>query len=263
MTEVQILINEVKSWMLEAGERLKEALLEEKLHVETKLSRTDLVTNLDKEIQDFLVAKIMDFDPEAKILGEENDQHTMDDFSGRVFVIDPIDGTMNFVLEGENFCVMIAIYEEGMGVLGFIYDVMKGEFLWGGPSIGVFVNEERAAQNNHLYLEEGLLGINAKMYAHNIANLQMIGDLAMGIRMCGCAGVEFIHLALGRRVGYVSNLAPWDYAAGSILVETLGMKVTNLNGDFLNLDEREFCLAATANAYEQILNLTMKNEEVY
>lgn len=263
MRKVQILISEVKSWLLEAGERLKEALLDEKLQVDTKLSRTDLVTNLDKEIQDFLVDKIMTFDPKAKILGEENGQDKLEDFSGRVFVIDPIDGTMNFVLEGENFCIMVAIYEEGKGVLGFIYDVMKNEFLWGGPSIGVYVNEERVQQTKYLSLEEGLLGVNAKMYTHNIGNLQAIGDVSMGIRMCGCAGVEFIHLALGRRAGYISNLAPWDYAAGQILVETLGMTVTKFDGEPLNLDEREFCVAAGAAAYTQILKLSLENKEGY
>lgn len=142
---MQILINEVKYWMTEAGEMLKSALLENQLVVDTKSSRTDLVTNLDKAIQDFLVSKIVTFDSTAKILAEENDRDRLEDVTGRVYIIDPIDGTMNFVLEGENFCIMVAVYEDGKGILGFVYDVMKNEFLWGGPSIGVFRDEERLA----------------------------------------------------------------------------------------------------------------------
>ena len=91
----------------------------------------DLVTELDKATQDFLIEKIQAFDPEAKILGEENGLDRLSDFSGRVFIIDPIDGTMNFVLEKENFCIMIAVYEEGQGRFGFVYNVMKNEFLLG------------------------------------------------------------------------------------------------------------------------------------
>lgn len=258
---MQILINEVKYWMIQAGENLKQALQEEALVIDTKSSRTDLVTNLDKEIQDFLVSKIAIFDPTAKILGEENNQNLVEDFNGRVYIIDPIDGTMNFVLEGENFCIMIAVYEEGKGVLGFVYNVMKNEFLWGGPSIGVFVNEERVEQPLDLSLEEGLLGVNAKMYRDNLLGIQSAAKRAMGVRMSGCAGVELIHMLRGRRVGYISNLAPWDYAAGGVLIQSMGMKMSTLDGKALNLQDREHFLAATPTAYQQILTITQGNAE--
>lgn len=62
-------------------------------------------------------------------MGEENGQDQTPIDKGRVFVIDPIDGTLNFVMQQENFCIMIAVYEEGVGQLGFIYDVMRDELL--------------------------------------------------------------------------------------------------------------------------------------
>lgn len=258
---MQILINEIKYWMTEAGEILKKALQEEQLVVDTKSSRTDLVTNLDKEIQDFLVSKIVIFDPTAKILAEENNQDLLEDFKGRVYIIDPIDGTMNFVLEGENFCVMLAVYEEGKGVLGFVYNVMKHEFLWGGPSIGVFINEERVKQPLDLSLEEGLLGVNTKMYRDNLMGIQSATKRSMGVRMSGCAGIELVHMAMGRRVGYISHLAPWDYAAGGVLIQSFGMKMSTLDGKRLNLHDREHFLAATPTAYQQILTIVQGNEE--
>ena len=140
---MQIMINEIRRWMKEAGEIIKTALQEDRLTVDTKSSRKDLVTNLDRQTQDYLIEQVRTFDPEAKILGEENGKDQMENLAGRVFIIDPIDGTMNFVLEHENFCIMMAVYEDGKGVLGFVYDVMKGDFLWGGKDIGVYLNEER------------------------------------------------------------------------------------------------------------------------
>lgn len=85
---------EIISWIYEAAERIK-AGLGDALKVDQKSGRTDLVTNVDKETQDFIVSKIKAFDPEARILGEENGQDETPIDHGRVFVIDPIDGTLN------------------------------------------------------------------------------------------------------------------------------------------------------------------------
>ena len=258
---MQILINEMKRWMVEAGENLKKALAKESLEVDTKSSRTDLVTNLDKQTQDFLIERIVSFDSTANILAEENGKHALSSMEGRVYVIDPIDGTMNFVLEGENFCIMVGIYEDGEPVLGFIYNVIKEEFLWGGPSIGVYLNEDRVNQPTIPSLSAGLVGINCKMYRENVGNSQEVGRRSMGVRMSGCAGVELVHLALGRRVAYISNLSPWDYAAGGAILQTFGMKLSNFNGEPLKFDGQEQFLAASAPIYDEILAIALNTEK--
>ncbi|MGX7131797.1 inositol monophosphatase family protein [Enterococcus songbeiensis] len=246
------MIDQIKSWIYQAGETIKENLNETVLQVETKSSRKDLVTNLDKATQDFLTAKILAFDPEAKILGEENGRDKLMDLQGRVFIIDPIDGTMNFVLEQENFCIMVAVYEQGIGRFGFVYNVMKDEFLWGGKEIGVFCNDRKITPPKNLALNEGMVGMNTNLYKQNAFNCQKIGDIAMGVRMSGCAGKELIGIALGRRNGYISNLAPWDYAPGDVLLEALGMKFSAIDGEPLKLDGRELFLAGTPAAYEEM-----------
>ena len=138
---------------------------------------------------------------------------------------------------------------------------MKNEFLWGGPSVGVFRDEERLAQPLDLGLEDGLLGVNTKMYRENIRDIQQVTQQAMGVRMSGCAGVELNHMVMGRRVGYISNLAPWDYAAGGVLIEAMGMKMSRIDGKPLDLQDRQHFLAATPTAYQQILTITQGNEE--
>lgn len=126
---------EIISWIYEAAEIIKSGL-GDALKVDQKNGRTDLVTNVDKEVQDFIVEKINAYDPQALILGEENGQDQTPIDKGRVFVIDPIDGTLNFVMQRENFCIMIAVYEEGKGQLGFIYDVMRDELFGVDQKLG-------------------------------------------------------------------------------------------------------------------------------
>ena len=97
-------ISVIKEWLYEAGEKIKNAE-NKKLTIDQKTSRNDLVTNMDREIQAFLIDKIHRFNPEAKILAEEDGYSKVNDFTGQLFVIDPIDGTLNFVVERENFCI--------------------------------------------------------------------------------------------------------------------------------------------------------------
>lgn len=259
---MQFLINEVKSWIYEAGARIQDSFEEDALVVDTKTDRTDLVTNMDRWTQDFLIEKIQAFDPMAKILGEENGQNTLQNLTGRVFIIDPIDGTMNFVLEQENFCIMLGIYDDGQPTLGFVYDVTRNRLLWGGPSIGVFCNQERVNPPANKKLSEGLLGLNSGIYGKDYLNTQAMGKVALGVRMTGCAGVELSALILGKRIGYLTRLAPWDYAAAGVLLTTLGLKMSTVTGKPLNFKERELFLAGTPAAYEEMRNLIDKDKNI-
>ena len=102
--------------------------MQEDLRVETKSSPTDLVTKLDKEVQELLVGEILSRYPEDKICAEEGCLRASVQ-EGKVWVIDPIDGTNNFVAQQEDFAVMMAYFENGQGQFGLIYDVVKGELL--------------------------------------------------------------------------------------------------------------------------------------
>jgi len=255
MNQMQIMINEIKNWMKEAAELIKKEIAKNEMTVDTKNGRRDLVTNVDQKVQDFLIEQISAFDPDAKILAEENGRDHLTDFSGRVFIIDPIDGTLNFVLERENFCIMIGVYEQGQGKLGFIYNVMEDLLLWGGKEIGVFINEENLKAPDDLSLKDGLVGMNSSMYRKNSYNAQVMAEHSMGVRMSGCAGLELIGLLRGERSAYVSSLAPWDYAAGKAMLEAFGMKVSNINGQPLKFDGREHFIAATPKAYEEMMAL--------
>lgn len=125
--------------------------MQEDLRVETKSSPTDLVTRLDKEVQELLVGEILSRYPEDKICAEEGCLRASVQ-EGKVWVIDPIDGTNNFVAQQEDFAVMMAYFENGQGQFGLIYDVVKGDCYHGGGEFPVCLNDRPLAplKLNHL-----------------------------------------------------------------------------------------------------------------
>ncbi len=95
-----------------------------KFTIETKSNPNDLVTNVDKRTEDFIFDTILETYPNHQVLGEEGHGHDIDTSKGTVWVVDPIDGTLNFVHQQENFAISIGIYIDGKPYAGFVYDVM-------------------------------------------------------------------------------------------------------------------------------------------
>src|SRR5699024_9047907 len=115
----------IKKWLNEAAQEIREALNHD-LEVEVKSRANDLVTQMDRKIEKELVEKINQHFPEDLIVSEEGfgDHVSGKDFDQKtVWFLDPIDGTLNFVLQSENYAVMLAVYEKGIGKQAYIYDV--------------------------------------------------------------------------------------------------------------------------------------------
>lgn len=248
---METLALEVLGWLHEAKENLVEKM-KNPLNVETKSAFNDLVTNLDKQTQQILMKKIKTRFPEDKILGEEDGFNHVDNLKGRVWAIDPIDGTLNFVLQQENFCIMVGLLEDGKPKLGFIYEVAKDELYWGGPSIGVYCNQTPLKKPADRKLKEGLLGTNAFMYQHNTLHTAEIADETMGIRVLGCAGVEMIQIITGKQVGYISFLQPWDCAAGCALLDAFQIPYRTMTGDKVDFTSRVRFIAMQPTAFEEV-----------
>ncbi|HCM88262.1 MULTISPECIES: inositol monophosphatase family protein [Vagococcus] len=250
----ETLMNQVIDWVNEAADQIREKLMLP-IEIEEKSSRHDLVTNVDKETETFLVNKIRTFYPEDHILGEEGLGDQLKDTKGRVWIIDPIDGTLNFVKQQENFCIMIGIFVDNVPILGFIYDVIKDEFAYGGRETGVFVNGKPVEKIKNIGLRDGLIGVNGAMFCHNIFKVREIATEAVGVRMLGCAGLDFLNVIRGKQNGYISNLAPWDFSAGVALSEPLGLKCSKFDGSQYDvLGERQYFIVATEKTYNEIVN---------
>jgi myo-inositol-1(or 4)-monophosphatase len=252
--EIKKIDKTVKSWLRESRDNVLRKI-DTRLTVNTKTSRKDLVTNIDKQNEQFLVSKIRDFDPESRILGEEGFGDKVVSTEGQVWIVDPIDGTMNFVKQRNHFAIMIALYVDGEGVLGYILDVIGNRLLSGGPALGVFDNGHPLAEVVDMPLSNGLIGLSGPLVLHNTFNMVDIAQKSLGMRIYGSAGIDIISVLRGELVGYISYLKPWDFGAGRILCDVAGLEMTTIDGKQLGVLSSEPVLLATRNAHRDILTI--------
>lgn len=223
------------------------------LTVAEKTSRRDLVTNVDHSNEDFLVRQIRALDPVAKILAEEGTGDQVTDMNGHVWIVDPIDGTMNFVHQRNHFAMMVGLYVDGKPTLGYIFDVMANKLYAGGPEVGVTLNGELLAAPADVDLSAGLFGASAPLLIQDRFNMQTIIAKSLGPRIMGSAGIQISQVLAGELVGYLSYLRPWDFAAGRILAESLGLVVSRVDGNPVNMLSSGAVLIATKRAQRSIL----------
>lgn len=238
MSPLEIKFSFAKDLILTVGAYIREHLYDD-ITVSEKSSPTDLVTTMDKSVQNQLVSAIRKYYPADGILAEEDGLRTSVQI-GNTWIIDPIDGTANFVVQKQDFAVMIAYFEEGIGRFGLIYDVMKERLYHGGGEFPVMVNDRLLPPfDERQNLQHALIASNAGMYRHNYMGVADIVDHSLSLRVYGSAGISFSDILEGRLWAYFSSLYPWDYAAASILGESLGYQVLTMTGEKPNFTDRE------------------------
>ncbi|KRN88930.1 inositol monophosphatase family protein [Ligilactobacillus ceti] len=254
MVAWQEINHQVQSWLKEVRTMILAEMKQQQIQVEQKTCRTDLVTNVDREVEAFYSQKIKESFANSKIHGEECEHATgLHEHPGLFWLIDPIDGTLNFIQQEADFATMLAIFENGKPKLAYIYDVMHDELFWGGPECGVYCNEKEITPPSNCPLEKGLFAMGGNLVLHNRYNIQKIAQQSLGVRVYGCAGIEFTRVLTGKTVGYLACLCPWDYAAGTILAETLGLVVKTIDGQPVNMLSSTDVLVATKSAHKEIL----------
>ncbi|PFW92553.1 inositol monophosphatase [Bacillus pseudomycoides] len=246
-----------KQWIREAGERLM-ASVQKTLIVETKSNAADLVTNMDRETEQFLIGKIKQTFPDHYILGEEGYGDEVASSDGVVWLIDPIDGTMNFVHQKRNFAISIGIYENGIGKIGLVYDPVHEELYHAVKGEGAFCNDTSIPTLEKSTVEHGIIALNATWLTDNpllnMEKMMQLVKLARGTRSYGCAALEMVYVATGRLDAYVTpRLSPWDFGGGMIIVEEVGGKVTTFAGTTLSIVEKSSVLVAKPGVYEELL----------
>lgn len=229
-----------KSLVWSAGAFLK-GQMDHPFEIKEKTDFTDLVTDMDQKVQDFLMEAISEAYPSDCFLAEEGDVF-QDIHEGNIWVIDPIDGTANFVAQKMDFAISVGYYENGVGQFGLIYDVMAEEMFYGGGDFEVFCNETPLPAFEERPYSQSLLAINPGMYRHNVAG---VGDLAsqfLGVRTYGSAALSASKVLAGQLYGYISNISPWDYGASKIMGDRLGYATVTLSGAEPSFKEREFIM---------------------
>lgn len=249
---------QAKQWVKEAGDKIRESF-SKTLNIQTKSNPNDLVTNIDKEIEQFFINKIRKTFENHRILGEEGFGDEVDNLDGVVWIIDPIDGTMNFIHQQRNFAISLGVYENGIGKIGIIYDVAHGELYHAINGKGAFMNDAPLPKLNKVAVKESIIALNATwvMENHRIDHnllIPLVRD-ARGTRSYGTAALEMVFVATGRVDAYISmRLSPWDVAAGAVIIEELGGIVTNLRGKKLDFLSKDSLLVAKPGLHQSIIN---------
>ena len=252
-TNVVKQLNQNMQAVMQTARRQVLAKMGTHLMVAEKTSRRDLVTNVDHSNEDFLVGQIRALDPVAKILAEEGTGDQVTDMTGHVWIVDPIDGTMNFVHQRNHFAMMVGLYVDGKPTLGYIFDVMANKLYAGGPEVGVTLNGQLLAAPADVDLSAGLFGASAPLLIQDRFNMQTVIAQSLGARIMGSAGIQISQVLAGELVGYLSYLRPWDFAAGRVLAESLGLVVSRVDGSPVNMLSSGAVLIATKRAQRSIL----------
>ncbi|WP_200915623.1 inositol monophosphatase family protein [Margalitia shackletonii] len=248
---------DVIEWIKEAGNKITESFTHT-LQIQTKSDRNDLVTNIDKQIEQFFIKKIREKYPEHLILGEEGYGENVHNTEGTIWIIDPIDGTVNFVHQQRNFSISIGIYENGIGKLGYIYDVVHKELYHVIAGSGAYFNGNRLPKLQEPQLSDAIVGINATWLISNkhvpVENLHKLVRDVRSTRSLGSAALEMAYIATGRFDAYIAmRLSPWDFAAGKMLVEELGGSITTVKGEPLNILEGSTVFVSKPGLHQKIL----------
>lgn len=254
----EVLFNDAHLWVKEAGDIIKQSFITE-LNIQYKTNFSDLVTNVDKQVEQFFINKIHTKYVGHRVLGEEGFGDKEITTEGVIWIIDPIDGTTNFVNQQRHFAISLAIYEDGIGQIGIIYDVMSDEMYHCRSGEGAYLNDRPLSKLEKKPLSQSLIGINASWLIKNRkidpSVLTPLVNEVRGIRSYGSAAIEIAYVASGRLDGYISlRLSPWDFAAGKLLIDEVGGVLTKIDGEEIELLKQNTIFAANPSVHEEILD---------
>jgi myo-inositol-1(or 4)-monophosphatase len=217
----------------------------------------DLVTEVDHQSEEFLLGEIRKDFPDHHIFSEESgiiqgsDEHT--------WYVDPLDGTVNYAHHIPIFCVSIAYAFQGRLTLGAVYDPMRDEMFLAERGQSSYLNGRRLRVSTVTELQRSLLVTGFPYNAwdtpqDNFNNFIKFGKLSQGVRRLGSAALDLCYVAAGRFDGFWEMaLNPWDVAAGGLIAEEAGARVTNVSGEADYLSPPQSVIACTPGIQARML----------
>ena len=221
-------------------------------------SKNSLVSYVDKTAEQQLVIGLGKLLPEATFLTEEDTVDNQE--SALQWIIDPLDGTTNFLHQLPCFSVSVALQEKGETVLGVIYEINQDECFYAWKGGGAYMNEQKISVSTTTSMEHALLATGFPYYDYDRINayLDLLGELmksTRGIRRFGSAAVDLAYVACGRFDSFFEySLHPWDVAAGAFIVQEAGGIVSDFSGTDNYLHGKEI-IATNAGLNEELVQL--------
>ena len=230
--------------MIKAAEKASKSVIRdfgevEKLQV-SKKGPYDFVTKTDKHVEKILIEELSKLKKNYSFITEETGIIKNND-KENIWIIDPIDGTTNFLHGIPHFAICIALQSKKEIVSGLIFDPIKDEMFFAEKNSGAFLNSQRLRVSKKNLIDDCLFSSNHE--GVKFSNLNM--------RYSGCAALDLAYVASGRLDGFFHNkINLWDVAAGALLVQEAGGVVNDLN----NFDKNDINIrAASTSIYEKML----------
>ena len=228
----------------QAGEIARSQALAAQVHVK---GRSDFVTDADLAVSAFLEKELPKLAPGSRVLSEEN-AHDVDTRQGKVFIIDPIDGTTNFMCGYDHSAVSVGLLLDGTPIYGGIYDPYRDEYYSAVKGKGATRNGFPIRVSERP-VTRGIVAIGSAPYRKDTLSetmLSMTADLFRtfaDFRRSGSAALDICHVASGQLDAFCEPiLSPWDYAAGSVILSEAGGISTSFTGEPLNLSAPSSCV---------------------
>ena len=251
----QDLLDQIEAAVRRAGQMMKQAHVERD-GVEKKEGRSNFVTVYDRRNQEYLQKAFAKILPEAVFMGEENDLFDGKLHEGYAFVVDPIDGTTNFMFDMGMSCVSAGLLLNGIPLAGFVYNPYTDEMFRAWRGHGAYRNQKRLRAPD-IPLEEGLACFGCVAYNHEHIDalflcIRELFETALGIRSLGSGAWALCLTAAGTMAVYTEfSLKPWDYAAAIVILEEAGCVITRMDGTPVSLTEASSVMAGTPKAWAQ------------
>jgi myo-inositol-1(or 4)-monophosphatase len=255
----------------QAGRLINRASLDVETMQVTRKERNDFVTEVDRACEEAIIETLLSAYPSHAILAEESGHRPGTGGSRsigaaalkdaeHIWIIDPLDGTTNFIHGMPHYCVSIALMERGVITHGLIYDPIRNELFTASRGRGAFLNDRRIRVSKRTRLEESLIGTGfpfrmISQIDDYLRMLRPVMEKAAGIRRAGAAALDMAYTAAGRFDGFFElGLKPWDVAAGSLMVTEAGGLVGDFSGN-ANYLEGEQVVAGAPKVFSALIPL--------
>ncbi|UYQ92490.1 inositol monophosphatase [Chitinophaga horti] len=242
----------------QAGAKVLKEYFNGTFEISSKSTANDLVTEADKKAEAAILAAIREDYPDHYILSEETGEIYSD--STIKWIIDPIDGTVNFAHNIPLCCVSIGVEQDGEMILGAVYNPIINEFFFAQKGFGATLNDQKISVSKKTDMSKACLVTGFPYNWEEMPNdpmqvFERFVKQGLPVRRLGSAAIDLCWVAAGRFDGFWEhNLNSWDSAAGALIVQEAGGKVTDFEGKPYRSSQRKV-LATNGHIHAELLNV--------
>ncbi|GHT61172.1 inositol monophosphatase [Bacteroidia bacterium] len=263
---LELLTKNVVDIAIEAGLFLKEQRKQFRINEVVEKNNYDYVSYVDRETEIKIIGKLSDLLPEAGFITEEGQGHYNNETY--CWIIDPLDGTTNFIHDYNPYCVSIALQKKEEILLGVVCEVCCNECFWSWQGGGAYMNGQKIATSSTTEINKAFLGLglpyNYSQYKPFIHPLfaKFYGTTS-GIRISGSAAANLCYVAAGKYdFWFEAFIKPWDFAAGALIVKEAGGMVSGFNGCMDFMKGHHIVASSNVHLHQKILEILADSDSL-